>query len=127
VVGEGAVSVSSRTENIIVFAKKLLNICEVKEPTANQVSLMKSLLTDIGVVFFELSFARHLTVQETTCLFWVAHGKSIRQIAELLEVHHATIKTYFQRIKQKLNCTTMEQAVFEGIRYCYIQPRWNRK
>lgn len=120
-------NISSRAENMAAFAKKLLSVLEVKEPTEKQVSLMQSFLTDVGVVFFELSFARHLTAQETICLFWVARGKNIKKIAKILDVHHATIKTYFQRIKQKLNCSTMEQAVFEGIRYCYIQPKWRKK
>src|SRR5689334_11836068 len=119
--------IPTRTKNIHTFAEKLLNQLEIKEPAPKQVALMKSLLTQIGVIVFEFSFARHLTAQETACLFWVARGKGIKQIAKILSVNPTTIKTYFQRIKQKLSCATMEQAVFEGIRYCYIQPKWSRK
>ena len=119
--------IPTRTKNILTITEKLLKQLGIKEPAPKQVALMKSLLTQVGVIMLEFSFARQLTVQETACLFWVARGKGIKQIAKLLGVNPTTIKTYFQRIKQKLSCTTMEQAVFEGIRYCYIQPKWSRK
>lgn len=119
--------IPTRAKNILTFTETFLNQLEIKEPTPKQVTLMKSLLTQVGVIVFEFSFARQLTAQETACLFWVARGKGIKQIAKILSVNPTTIKTYFQRIKQKLGCTTMEQAVFEGIRYCYIQPKRSKK
>ncbi len=120
-------AIPTRNENITLFAEKFLAQLEIKAPAQKQVALMKSLLTDVGVILLEFSCARQLTPQETACLFWVARGKTIKQIGKILQVQHTTIKTYFQRIKQKLNCTTMEQAVFEGIRYCYLRPKWRKK
>ncbi len=119
--------IPNRNKNINHFVEKFLDQLEVKVPTPRQVALVKSLLTNVGVILLEFSFARQLTPQETACLFWVARGKTSKQIGKILDVHPTTIKTYFQRIKQKLNCTSMEQAVFEGIRYCYLIPKWNKK
>lgn len=119
--------IPKRAKNILTFTEAFLNQLEIKEPTKKQVSLIQSLLTQVGIVMFEFSFAPQLTEKETACLFWVARGKGIKQIAKILRVNPTTIKTYFQRIKQKLNCITMEQAVFEGIRHCYIQPKRSRK
>ena len=117
----------TRNENIVHLTERFLAQLEIKSPTQKQVTLMQSLLTHVGVILLELSFARQLTPQETACLYWVARGKTTKQIGKILDVRSTTVKTYFQRIKQKLNCATMEQAVFEGIRYCYLRPKWSKK
>jgi DNA-binding CsgD family transcriptional regulator len=68
----------------------------------------------------KLFFDNQLTQQEINCLLLVAKGKTAKETAKLLNVQVSTVQTHHKSIKHKLSCTTIAQAVFEGIRYGYL-------
>ena len=60
--------------------------------------------------------ATRLTVREKECLLWVARGKSSEETALILNVKITTVNYYRKKIKEKLDCINMAQAVYEGIK-----------
>lgn len=56
-----------------------------------------------------------LTAREKECLILTSRGKSTKEIAKKLNLSPHTIETYSKKIKEKLNCATMIEAVLEGI------------
>ncbi|MBA3660148.1 MAG: helix-turn-helix transcriptional regulator [Gammaproteobacteria bacterium] len=68
-----------------------------------------------------------LTDREKECLIWASRGKSTKEIAKILKISPHTIATYSKKIKEKLNCTTMVEAVIEGVHRGVIGSinQWN--
>lgn len=68
-----------------------------------------------------------LTDREKECLIWASRGKSTKEIAKILKISPHTIATHSKKIKEKLNCTTMVEAVIEGVHRGIIGSinQWN--
>lgn len=56
-----------------------------------------------------------LSEREKECLVWAAQGKSTKEIARILAISPHTVETYSKNIKEKMHCTTMIEAVMEGM------------
>lgn len=56
-----------------------------------------------------------LSDREKECLVWASRGKSTKEIAKILKISPHTVATHSKKIKEKLNCATMMEAVMEGI------------
>lgn len=63
----------------------------------------------------------HLLPREKECLFWTARGKSTEEISMILEISFNTVKTYLQEAREKLNCRSIAQAVYVGIKAGLIE------
>ncbi|WP_137137115.1 LuxR family transcriptional regulator [Rhizobium sp. FKY42] len=63
-----------------------------------------------------------LSQRELQCLEWAARGKAAKEIAAILEISHHTARAYLKAVRQKLDCTTISQAVASAIRYQLIEP-----
>lgn len=101
----------------IEFLERLGN----RNPVQSQIDLMEALISKVAIEQ-KLSFDNKLTNREITCLLLAAKGRTSDETAQLLGIKASTVETYRKKIKRKLACTTMAQAVFEGIRYGYVQP-----
>ena len=101
------------------LVKDVLFICGNPSPTTNQCELMTDLL-DYVMINPGTKGIHLLSERERTCLFWIAHGKSTEEMAPLMRVKLSTIQTYRNRIRKKLRCQTLAQAVF--LTMCY-QPK----
>ena len=55
--------------------------------------------------------ARLLSAREVECLSWVAQGKSLADIAEILTISRTTVITHVNRAKAKMGVSTSQQAV----------------
>lgn len=55
-------------------------------------------------------------------------GKSTKEIAKILKLSPYTIETHSKKIKEKLSCSTMIEAVLEGIHRGIIGNinHWNK-
>lgn len=93
-----------------------------EKPTQQQVDLMECLIKKV-VIEQKLLFDRRLTQTEEVCLLLAATGKTTEQTAKLLNLKRSTIKKYRLYIMRKLGCSSIAQAVFEGIRYGYLLPK----
>lgn len=58
---------------------------------------------------------QRLTQRELACLWFAAKGKTSSETAKLLGIKRSTVETYRKKIKQKLSCRNLVQAVFEGL------------
>jgi DNA-binding NarL/FixJ family response regulator len=56
----------------------------------------------------------HLTPKEWLCLNLAASGFSTEETADRLALAHGTIKNYRERIRRKLHCKSMAQAVYKA-------------
>ena len=102
--------------DLIIILKKLGN----RSPTNEQIKLLRSLLR-CTTVKQKLVFEKILTERESLCLLLAAKGLTSKEIAELLDITERTVKTHREGIYRKLNCNNIAQAVFEGIRYGYLE------
>jgi DNA-binding CsgD family transcriptional regulator len=65
---------------------------------------------------------RILSYREREVLHWIAAGKSIPAVAEILNVSGHTARDYVKSAMRKLNATTQAQAVAIGVRLGEILP-----
>jgi DNA-binding CsgD family transcriptional regulator len=100
------------------LANDILNICGNPSPTFKQSKLIMDLLSYV-IVNPAADNICILSERERTCLFWVAHGKTVKEMAPLMQVKACTVQTYRRRILSKLKCDSLSQAVFLAM--CY-QP-----
>jgi DNA-binding CsgD family transcriptional regulator len=56
-----------------------------------------------------------LTPREGEVLRWVAHGKTSREIANILGISPGTVRIHNERIRTKLDVRTRAQAVATGL------------
>ena len=101
--------------------QEILDFLGIEQPTKAQYKLIASLLSGSAIkqpVFFPEILSR----REINCLHWTARGKTSDEIAQILRIRHTTVASYKREILRKLNCTNMAQAIFQGIRFGYIEP-----
>lgn len=108
------------------LARELLECFLVKSPSLKQMEIVVSFIT---VVIAENKFVMEsrLSKKEMACLYWASQGKSAQETASLLYLSKATIETYRSRIKKKLKCRNMVQAVYEGMRISAISFEFGHK
>jgi DNA-binding CsgD family transcriptional regulator len=63
---------------------------------------------------------QQLTEREICCLLLAANGMTTGQTAELLGIRPSTVETHRKGIKKKLASNSMAQAVYQGIKYGYM-------
>ncbi len=114
--------IPTKKENTFYLAEGVLQHLGVEKPNQKQTLQMQSILASVGVVFADIQFDKTLTARECACLYWLAKGKIASEIANLMNIAETTVRTYFSRIKTKLNCKTLEQAMYEGMRFCFVSP-----
>lgn len=56
----------------------------------------------------------HLTPQELKCLYWSAQGKTIDEVAMILNISKHTAKNYLSNVKTKLNVFKMATAIYQA-------------
>lgn len=112
----------SKCQNLNLLSTKLLAQLGNNKPSQTQIELMESLIARAALEH-QFTFSEQLTRRETKCLLLAAKGKTSSETAKLLGIKASTVDTYRRKIKQKLACSTMAQAVFEGMRFGYMQPK----
>lgn len=88
----------------------------IDTPTQDQIDLMESIVSTTLVKKKVVLDAR-LTAQENHFLYWIARGKTLYETGELLGLSSAIVDHYHNEIRRKLQCRTLPQAVFEGLRF----------
>lgn len=111
-------------ERLTILAGKLLEQITNTKMQRKRIDIIKTLLST-ATIKHSLEFDSKLTHQEMVCLFYAAKGKTSSETATLLGIKKSTIESHRKEIKRKLDCQTMAQAVFEGVRYAYIPSKIN--
>jgi len=62
----------------------------------------------------------HLSPREVECLRWTARGKDYRAIAIILQLSANTVRAYLKSVRNKLDCSTLSQAVAKAIHFRII-------
>jgi DNA-binding CsgD family transcriptional regulator len=83
----------------------------VAHPTSEQINAAESLIV---ALFGQPNFFNRQQLQpnEWRCLYWAAQGKSIQETAEILQISFHTVRSYHDKIKEKLGCKKLIQAVY---------------
>jgi DNA-binding CsgD family transcriptional regulator len=95
----------------------VLNIlaqCGNIHPTNEHLELIESLVLQVDPSVQPFIRKGILTTKERIVLFWIANGKSLKEIAQIMSIKVTTVITYGCRIKKKLHCRTLAQATFVG-------------
>lgn len=61
-----------------------------------------------------------LSKRERECLYWASQGKTAWETGQITGTSEQTINSQRKRVLEKLNCSNMAHAVFEGIKNGYI-------
>ena len=64
---------------------------------------------------------RLLTPREAECLTWIAAGKTMQDVADILGLSALTVQTHLRNIRQKMDVANVTQAVAEAIRFGEIR------
>jgi DNA-binding CsgD family transcriptional regulator len=64
-----------------------------------------------------------LSKREEECLIWAARGKTYQDIAEILNLSYASVKTYLDTARHKLSCINVTHAVAVAIATGVIPAR----
>ena len=56
-----------------------------------------------------------LSKQQQACVFFLMRGKSMKEIAAILNLSVRTVESYFTMIKLKLGCTSKSQIIEKAI------------
>lgn len=56
-----------------------------------------------------------LTTRQQTCLFLLARGKTVKQIANILSISTRTVEEHIESIKHRLNCYSKSQVIEKAI------------
>jgi DNA-binding CsgD family transcriptional regulator len=94
------------------MAVDLLQGLWVSEPTAEQIIAAELLI----ITMFEQEKPRReqrLPLKEWQCLYWASQGRTIQETADLLQISTATVKAYRGRVKTKLQCKNLANAIHE--------------
>jgi DNA-binding CsgD family transcriptional regulator len=92
------------------------------KPSAKHTAFAERLLLRAAVTR-QLIFNTQLTDSEICCLYWAAQGYNTRDTARVMSTKLSTIESYRKEIKRKLSCTTIAQAVYEGICFGYMPTK----
>jgi DNA-binding CsgD family transcriptional regulator len=55
-----------------------------------------------------------LAPKEKECLHWVAEGKTAEEVAIIMNLKIMTVRSYLRLARQKLDCTTIANAVYKA-------------
>ena len=56
-----------------------------------------------------------LSPRERECLLWAARGKTYAEIALILGIASASVKTHLDKSRYKLNCVSLSQATAAAV------------
>lgn len=56
-----------------------------------------------------------IPAREQECLWLAAQGNSVKQIAQILKISPYTVEKYLKHTREVFNCSTLIEAVVEGI------------
>jgi DNA-binding CsgD family transcriptional regulator len=63
---------------------------------------------------------KKLTAREKDCLYLASLGKTSKETAITLNIAPSTVEHYRKKIKEKLNCKTIAEAIYKGINHGYL-------
>jgi DNA-binding CsgD family transcriptional regulator len=63
----------------------------------------------------------NLTPRESECLLWISRGKTKRETAIILGISHNTVQEHLERVRLKLDCVTLAQAVGKSVKLGLLQ------
>lgn len=61
-----------------------------------------------------------LSKREKQCLFYISRGRTIKEIANLLNLSPKTVEDYWESVRIKLNCDIKSELVDRYIQYTLL-------
>ncbi|MCE3238132.1 MAG: Bacterial regulatory protein luxR family [Gammaproteobacteria bacterium] len=99
----------------ITFVEKTLNIIKDYNPLYKKAFIFTNPQLLRAVIKRGYPASEDLTEREKECLWWASKGKSIKEVAKILQISPLTAETHNKNIRDKLHCSTIIEAVVEGI------------
>ena len=103
------------------FAKDYLCYLGNSKPTPRQLSEIQNLLSQSRVKN-TVHLDNRLSDREKQCLYLSAFGRSIKEIADFLDVSERQVGHLRNSIFQKLDCKNITESVTRGLRFGEIRP-----
>ena len=64
-----------------------------------------------------------LSNQQLECLYYLVTGKTIKKIAETMNLSARTVEHYLETVKSKLCCKTREELIKKAFQISYIKEK----
>jgi DNA-binding CsgD family transcriptional regulator len=114
-------SIIDKFENFSLdFLEKTIDLIKFHNPAYNRSIILNDKFYRKSIIKRSYKAEQQLTKREVECLYWAAHGKSSDETAIILKIKKNTVEDYRKNIKQKLNCSSMAHAIYEGVKRGYI-------
>ena len=65
-----------------------------------------------------------LSQREYQCIFYVMHGKSVREMAHLMSLSPRTVEQYFMQLKQRFFCKNKSELIEKIIESGLVTLSW---
>ena len=102
------------------FIDSIIPVIKFHNPNYKRSIILNDKIYRKSIIKQTFKLEQQLTDREVECLFWAAQGKSSDDTAIILRIKKSTVECYRKSIKQKLNCTSMAHAIYEGVKRGYI-------
>lgn len=97
---------------ISALTRALLDSFLIKDPSKKQQETVELFIIEVFLAPL-VDLTKSLSPKEQLCLELAACGFSAEETAEKLSLSKGTIKNYRERIREKLSCKTIAQAVYQ--------------
>ena len=104
------------------LAKAMLVHLGNGSPSSIHIKNMINLLVNV-FIDNQMVTSKRLSKTETYCLLLAAHGNTSEESANILKIGKSTVETHRKEARRKLGCSSMAQAVYQGIRYGYVKNK----
>lgn len=116
--GEGLFTIIKKP--LIDNEKKIIGIIYHCTPMQTTASLSMMQQDKRNLVAMPAANINKLSAREMECLFYVLRGKTLKEIAIMLQLSRRTIETYFENIKNKFGCTNKTELLVQAISKGYM-------
>jgi DNA-binding CsgD family transcriptional regulator len=103
----------------ISFLDQTINLIKFHNPHYSRSIILNDKLYRKSIIKRNYTTEQQLTERETG-LYWAAHGKSSAETAIILSIKKSTVDEFRKNIKEKLNCSSIAHAIYEGVKKGYI-------
>lgn len=97
------------------FLDQLVEIIRAHSPKYKNSFILTNARLRRSVITRNNTKKEKLSKREIECLWWASQGKSTKEVARMLSLSPTTVETHNKHIREKLRCSTMIEAVVEGI------------
>lgn len=97
------------------FVDSFLNLITMYNPNYKYAFILSNKAFRHAIIKGGYADNKTLSFREQECLWLASQGKSGKQIAQVLKISPFTVEKHLKKIRETFNCSSLTEAVVEGI------------